>query len=110
MSNPGTYQQYVSKSGGNQLHGPTLAAADTNRLQKFQDFNADLGGYIIKDRLSYYGAFRYTKTGQAYSWLTDTVALQDAPVETGKLNLQPHRASENQRLLSARECQPSELL
>jgi hypothetical protein len=113
MSNPGTYQQYVSKSGGNQFHGDvyfdfendameahnidhaqlaagvagsaTLPAVETNRLKKFQDFNVDQGGYIIKDKLWYYGAYRYTKAGQAYPWLTDIPAYLDAPVETGKL-------------------------
>ena len=78
MPVPGTLGQYVSKSGGNAYHGglyadfqndaleatniddsqiargvsggPGLDARDVNRLQRFRDFNADVGGYLKKDR------------------------------------------------------------
>ena len=76
MPVPGTLGQYVSKSGGNAYHGslyadfqndaleatnidddqiargvsggPGLDARDVNRLQRFRDFNADVGGYLKK--------------------------------------------------------------
>src|SRR5262249_44907216 len=113
MSVPGTLGQYVSKSGGNAFHstlytdyendsleatnidaaqiaagvqgGPGLAATDTNRLQHLSDFNVDVGGYLQKDRLWFYVAYRYTTVGQRYHWLLDEVSRQTAPVETLKL-------------------------
>jgi hypothetical protein len=121
MSVPGTLGQYVSKSGGNAYHGnvyadyqsdrleaknidelqiaagvaggPGLDVRDVNRMARFRDFNADLGGFIKKDRLWWYGAYRYTSTGQRYVWLLDGVAPQDAPVETAKFtyNLTPRQ-------------------
>ncbi len=76
MSVPGTLNQYVSKSGGDTYHGsvyadfqsdsleatnidsdqiargvsggPGLDARDVNRLERFRDFNADVGGYLKK--------------------------------------------------------------
>ena len=78
MPVPGTLGQYVSKSGGNAYHGslyadfqndaleatnidndqiargvsggPGLDARDVNRLQRFRDFSADVGGYLKKTR------------------------------------------------------------
>ena len=85
MPNPGVLSQLIAKSGGNQYHGNVyfdyqneameatniddaqIAAGvtgsnvvdprDTNRLEMFRDFNADLGGFIKKDRLWWYGAY-----------------------------------------------------
>src|SRR5262245_44217058 len=121
MSVPGTLGQYVSKSGGNAYHGsvyadyqndaleatniddgqiargvtggPGLDVHDVNRLERFRDFNVDVGGYLKKDRAWWYGAYRYTQVGQRYAWLTDTVARISAPVETGKFtyNLTPRQ-------------------
>ena len=82
MPVPGTLGQYVSKSGGNAYHGnlyadfqnealeatnidddqiargvsggPGLDARDVNRLQLFRDFNADVGGYLRKDKAWWY--------------------------------------------------------
>ena len=86
MPVPGTMGQYVSKSGGNAYHGsvyadfqneawqatnidddqiargvsggPGLDARDVNRLQRFRDFNADVGGYLKKDKAWWYAAYR----------------------------------------------------
>jgi hypothetical protein len=94
MPNPGVLSQLIAKSGGNSYHGclyadyenesmeahnidsdqiargltgsSALAVTDLNRLTTFTDFDADLGGYIVKDRLWWYGAARYTLTGQRY--------------------------------------------
>ena len=88
MPVPGTLSQYVSKSGGNAYHGnvyadfqndaleatnidddqiargvsggPGLDVRDVNRLQRFRDFNADVGGYLKKDKAWWYGAYRST--------------------------------------------------
>ncbi len=59
---------------------------DLNRLSKFQDFSADVGGYIIKNKLWWYGAYRYTVTDQRYPTLLDATQHTWAPVYTGKLN------------------------
>ncbi len=113
MSGPGTFEQYVSKSGGNQYHSdlyvdfenksmeatnidsaqiaaglagsPTLSAYDTNRLSKFTDFDVDTGGYLVKDKVWWYGAFRRTLLDQAFSWLTDGVTRLEDWVYTGKV-------------------------
>ncbi len=93
--------QLIAKSGGNTYHGTLYAdyendameahnidarqlaagvtgstvvpAIDTNRLTEFRDFNVDLGGFIKKDRLWWYGAYRRTSTGQRYPTLLDDV-------------------------------------
>ena len=114
MPMPGIYTQFLAKSGGNQYHGDlyfdyendtleatnidsrqiatgiagskVLSVYDLNRLSKFRDFNADTGGYIIKDKLWWYGAYRYTVTDQRYPTLLDDVQHTWAPVYTGKVN------------------------
>ena len=122
MPNPGVLTQFIAKSGGNQFHGDvyfdyendtmeatnidasqiakglsgskTFSVYDLNRLSLFRDFNADAGGYIIKDRLWWYGAYRYTVTDQRYPTLLDDIQNTWAPVYTGKVtyNLSPkHR-------------------
>ncbi len=113
MPVPGTLGQYVSKSGGNAYHGglyadfqndaleatniddgqiargvsggPGLDARDVNRLQRFRDFNADIGGYLKKDHAWWYGAYRTTELAQQYPWLLDAPATLDATVATGKV-------------------------
>ena len=83
---PGVHIQLVAKSGGNQYHGTLyadyanrywqsfnvdrdqiergarsgggLSAADANRLWQYRDVNADLGGFVVKDRLWWYSSFR----------------------------------------------------
>ena len=112
MSVPGTLSQYVSKAGGNAYHGsmyvdfqddameatniddaqialgvsggPGLDARDVNRLQRFRDFNADVGGYLKRDRAWWYGAYRSTAVEQRYPWLLDSAARLTAMVGTGK--------------------------
>jgi outer membrane receptor protein involved in Fe transport len=112
MPNPGVLSQLIAKSGGNQYHGNVyfdyqnesmeatniddaqIAAGvigsdvvdprDTNRLEMFRDFNADLGGFIRKDRLWWYGAIRRTDTGQRYPTLLDDIQDTWVPVGTAK--------------------------
>jgi len=113
MPAPGVLSQLIAKSGGNAYHGTlytdyetdsmeshnideaqlaagvtgssVLAAVDTNRLTAFKDFNADLGGFIKRDRLWWYGAYRRTSTGQRYPTLVDDVQDTWVPVGTGKM-------------------------
>jgi hypothetical protein len=83
---PGVQSQFISKSGGNDYTGMFYAdyqnesiqsfnidedqiargfqggggldPQDINRLASYHDVNADIGGYVRKDRLWWYGSFR----------------------------------------------------
>ncbi len=113
MPNPGALTQLVVKTGGNSYHGNiyydyesdafesanidanqiklgvvgsnVLSVYDTNRITKFSDFNADLGGFIKKDKLWWYFAYRYTSVGQRYPTLLDDTQTTTSPVLTGKM-------------------------
>ena len=86
MGWPGVQTQFIAKSGGNAYHGTArsdyqcgdwqahniddaqialgvrggeaLDARDTNRMYRYWDFNVDLGGYVVKDKLWVYGSGR----------------------------------------------------
>jgi hypothetical protein len=90
MGPPGVMMVFVVKSGGNTYHGSTginytdgkwqsfniddeqikagvvggggLRPEDTNRTSKFRDDYAQLGGYIKKDKLWWFGAIRDSKS------------------------------------------------
>src|SRR5439155_42265 len=110
MPSPGAYSRFVSKSGGNEYHGglyaeyqnaslqahnisadqlargveggPGLAANETNRIKLFRDFQADVGGYLKKDKLWWYGGYRYTKIDLRFPFLLDDSQAVAAPVYT----------------------------
>jgi hypothetical protein len=80
----GVHAKFVVKSGGDQYHGTFYAdyenrnwqafnidevqtrlgggggvsARETNRLWSYHDINADVGGYLKRDRIWWYGSFR----------------------------------------------------
>ena len=86
-STPGVQTQFISKSGGNQFRGTFyggyspeswqafnideeqvargvtagggLQPQDVNRLNQYQDINVGFGGYVIRDRLWWYGSYRH---------------------------------------------------
>ncbi len=86
MGWPGVQTQFIAKSGGNAYHGTARAdyqcgdwqatnidqaqldlgvvggeavdAEDTNKMHRYWDFHADVGGYVLKDRLWVYGSAR----------------------------------------------------
>jgi hypothetical protein len=86
---PGVMSQFISKSGGNTYHGKIyadnereniqsrnidakqialglkagggLTETDLNRLHSYYDLNGDLGGYLKKDKLWWYGSLRDQK-------------------------------------------------
>jgi Carboxypeptidase regulatory-like domain/TonB dependent receptor len=88
MPGNGVYSAFIAKSGGNRYSGnvyidyynedfsavnidedlknrgvtgsDTLRAEDTNRTKMYRDFNADLGGYILRDKIWWYGSYRYS--------------------------------------------------
>jgi hypothetical protein len=93
-STPGVQSQFISKSGGNQFRGTFyggyspeswqgynidedqiargvrsgggLEAEDTNRLNSYQDVNVGFGGYVIRDRLWWYGSYRHQDIQASY--------------------------------------------
>jgi Carboxypeptidase regulatory-like domain len=113
MPVPGTLSQSVSKSGGNAYHGslytdfqdaaleaanidggqiargvsggPGLNVREVNRLERFRDFTADIGGYLKKSKAWWYGSYRSTAVSQRYAWLLDSPAALAADVGTGKV-------------------------
>lgn len=113
MPNPGVLSQFITKSGGNSYHASLYAdyendsmeahnidarqvaagvtgsavvpAVETNRLSEFRDFNVDVGGFVKKDRMWWYGAYRRTSTGQRYPTLVDDIQQTWVPVGTGKV-------------------------
>jgi outer membrane receptor protein involved in Fe transport len=113
MPSPGVLSQLIAKSGGNTYHGNVyfdyqndsmeahnidddqiaagvrgsivVPARDTNRLSKFQDFNVDVGGFVKKDKLWWYGAYRRSVTDQRYPTLLDDIQHTWVPVATGKV-------------------------
>ena len=92
---PGVYTQLISKSGGNTYHGSFygdyenrdwqsynisdeqiaagvtggggLSPRDVNRLDSYRDINADLGGYLKKDRLWWYASVRSLDSAVRYT-------------------------------------------
>jgi carboxypeptidase family protein/TonB-dependent receptor-like protein len=92
---PGVQSQFIAKSGGNQYHGswysdyenkswqsvnvdsdqiarglqggPGLPPEQTNRTTSYRDINTDLGGYLTKDKLWWYGSFRNQDVAAQYA-------------------------------------------
>ena len=113
VSTPGVFTQFISKCGGNEYHGtfyfdyqnesmeaynidsdqvaagltgsPFLDVRELNRLDYFRDLTVDMGGYVKKDRLWWYGAYRDNRAGQRYPTLIDDVQETWGPVKTVKV-------------------------
>ena len=92
---PGLFSNLVSKSGGNTYHGTfyqdyqsdktqghnidadqigkgltgggNLGPAEVNRSAGWRDTNGDLGGYIVPDKLWWYGSYRYLAVKQWFA-------------------------------------------
>jgi outer membrane receptor protein involved in Fe transport len=92
---PGVFTQLISKSGGNTYHGSFygdkewedlqsynvsdaqiaagvtggggLGPRDTNRLSSYSDKNADIGGYIMKDKAWWYASVRALDSNVRYT-------------------------------------------
>jgi hypothetical protein len=107
---PGVWSNFIAKSGGNEYHGKVYAdyqnkgiqarniddadtflcpasrcgdllPSDLNRLENYYDVNGDVGGYLQKDKLWWYGSLRDQNI---------KVALPNFPVkafETGLRNI-----------------------
>ena len=109
----GAFINVVSKSGGNAYHGSTYVdyqreefgatnidddliargltssgdvdVHDLNKFEMFRDLSANAGGYIIKDKLWWFGAVRHTQLDRRYPVLIDDIAVTTIPSYTGKL-------------------------
>jgi hypothetical protein len=66
-----------------------------NRLIGFRDYGADLGGYIFKDRIWWYGAYRKQRLEQYQLNLLDDTHILTLEVTTLKVDL---RTSANGRV------------
>lgn len=123
MPNPGTFTKVVSKSGSNQYRGRlyfdyqndslessniddkqialgltapgTVGVKDGNRLIGFRDYSADLGGFVFKDRLWWYGAYRKQRLEQNQLTLLDDTHILSLEVKTLKADL---RTTQNGKL------------
>ena len=117
---PGAFVNVVSKSGGNTYHGQGyidyqkdsfgttniddeliargltssggVDVHDLNRFDLFRDMSANLGGFIIKDKLWWYGGLRHTRLDRRYPVLIDDIAVTTIPAYTAKVtyNITPH--------------------
>ena len=95
MATPGVFSNTISKSGGNVYRGTFyidyekddwaarnidddqlrrgvtgsafLDARDTNRVADYKDINAGLGGYVVKDKLWWYGSLRHNASNVGYA-------------------------------------------
>ncbi len=114
---PGTFTKVIAKSGSNTYRGRvyadyqhgalqahniddaqieaglvapgTVAIRDLNRLEEFRDFSADVGGFLVKDRLWWYAAYRYQRLEQNEVNLIDGTHELWLPVTTVKVDYSP---------------------
>src|SRR5262245_4489466 len=122
VGTPGAFSNFVSKSGSNTFHGTFyfdfendaleahnidaaqmaagikgsqyLATEDLNRLSLFRDFTADVGGYVMKDKLWWYFGYRNNVADLRFPTLVDDIQHTYGPVYSvkGTFNLnQNHR-------------------
>ena len=118
----GTFVNVVSKSGGNSYHGSAYVdyqrkefgttniddnliargltssgdvdVHDLNKFDLFRDVSANGGGFIIKDKLWWFGAVRHTQLNRTYPVLIDDIAITEIPAYTGKVT---YNASQNHK-------------
>src|SRR5207244_4684530 len=122
---PGVQSQFLAKSGGNQYHGswysdyenksvqsvnvdadqvlrglqggPGLPPEQTNRTTSYRDINADLGGYVTKDKLWWYGSFRNQDVAAQYANFPVMPHVTDLLTYSGKSTYQ---VSKNNKLVA----------
>src|SRR5262249_45454126 len=110
MAGPGNLSSVGSKSGGNKDHASvcqdyerkavesvnidsaliargvagagSVPTNDVNRLDNTNDFSGDLGGYVKKDKLWWYGAYRHQHQSQNYGVLIDATAHINLPIRS----------------------------
>jgi Carboxypeptidase regulatory-like domain/TonB dependent receptor len=139
MPTPGVLSQFISKSGGNAYHGKfyadyqnesiqarniddsmtnlcpggrcgNLSPSDLNRITGYHDVNADIGGYLKKDKLWWY----FSARDQNIKSLLPNFPVK--PFETGLRNLSgkaTYALTQNNKLVgyagAGRKLQPNRL-
>lgn len=121
---PGVFTQLISKSGGNTYHGSFygdkefedfqsynvsdaqvkagvtggggLQPRDTNRLSSYSDKNADIGGFLMKDKAWWYGSVRGLDSNVRYTNYPVEVFKTELRNLTGKATYQ---LSQNNKLI-----------
>ena len=109
MANPGTQSVFITKSGGNtyrgdvyvdhessRLQGHNIDAEQiargvlpgTNRVEQYNDVNVSVGGYILKDRLWWFGSYRYRRNVVRLPNFPPKEYPTIMPFYTGKLTAQ----------------------
>ena len=112
VGTPGTFSNFVSKSGSNTYHGNVyldyendsmeahniddaqlaagvkgsqyLAATDLNRLSLFRDLTADIGGFVQKDKVWWYFGYRNNVADLRFPTLVDDIQHTYGPVYSAK--------------------------
>jgi len=112
VGTPGTFSNFVSKSGSNTYHGNVyfdfenesmearniddaqlemgvkgsqyLDARDLNRLSLFRDFTADIGGFLQKDKVWWYFGYRSNVSDLRFPTLVDDIQHTYGPVYSAK--------------------------
>jgi outer membrane receptor for ferrienterochelin and colicin len=109
----------ITKSGGNEFHGDVFGYYDNDRYQANaksvvstggtvqgftkKDYGADIGGYILKDKLWFYGAFdqvkNTTRSALPEGPAAGQIAESDSTHDLGSAKL-TWRLAENQSLVA----------
>ena len=76
--------QIAALEAGGVVPTSAVPLADVNRLNLFSDLAANVGGYLKKDKLWWFFAYRYTRTEQNYPTLNETQKSW-SPNYTGKV-------------------------
>ncbi|MEA2240053.1 MAG: hypothetical protein QOC81_4777 [Thermoanaerobaculia bacterium] len=88
----------ITKSGSNELHGDVFGYYDSDSMQTDsktvvggtpagftrKDYGADIGGYIVKDKLWFFGAYDQVRNTQDNVLLAGPAAGQSASSQTHK--------------------------
>ena len=87
--------QIAALQAGGVVPTSAVQLTDVNRLNLFSDFAADVGGYLKKDKLWWFFAYRYTRAAQNYPTLNETQKSW-SPNYTGKVT---YNVSPKQKLV-----------
>ncbi len=109
MANPGTQSVFISKSGGNDFHvdfygdyeGRALQGSnidadqiargirpDASNIERYTDINLSGGGYVLRDKLWWFGSYRYRKSVVRLPNFPPDEYPTIMPFYTGKLTAQ----------------------
>ena len=87
--------QIATLTAGGVIPTAAVPLDDVNRLNLFRDLSANVGGYIIKNKLWWFVSYRYTVTEQNYPTLNESQTSW-SPNYTGKIT---YNLTNKQRLV-----------